>query len=144
MAAKKGVPNPNAGRRPGSATRLTRKLANDLIRQGYAPLEVMISNMLFWHKRSESIARRIELLSSENVEGSDQAKDEKYDELVRDYVTARENAQKCAVEAAPYCHPRLQSVALRPDGDTVLEVTMDLAPLREGEDRSYRHKLGGG
>jgi hypothetical protein len=145
MAAKKGVPNPNAGRRPGSVTKLTRKLANDLIRQGYAPLEIMISNMMFWHKSAESIARKIELLSNEISEsGEEKAKHEIYSDLVRSFLTARENSQKCAVEAAPYCHPRLQSVALKPDGDTAMEFTMKLGPLRKGEDRSFRHKLNTG
>src|SRR5665213_2660737 len=94
MAAKKGVPNPNAGRKPGSATKLTRKLANDLIRQGYAPLEIMISNMMFWHKSAESIAQKIELLSRQRFEGGDKVKHEKYNDLLRGFVIARENAQR--------------------------------------------------
>src|SRR5512132_462041 len=85
--AGKGGPVPRAGRKPGSTVVRSRKIANELAREGLTPLQVLIDTMR-------------ELCQQ-----------------AADAPTAAERLEKklaaCAVakDAAPYLHPRLTSVA---------------------------------
>lgn len=138
--AKKGETNPNAGRKVGAATGLTRRLANELIDQGLAPLNVMIENMMFWHEAAGNLQERIktemEKFSADMT--VDQIK--AINDLMKNFITARNNSQACAVDAAPYCHPRLQAITLNQEKKTTLVIRADLAAPIPGkvEDRSYR------
>jgi hypothetical protein len=60
----------------------------------------MIANMLFWHRRSR------------NLETTDQQE-------------AREQAQRCAVDAAPFLHPRLSAVAASVEADRSITEILD-------------------
>ena len=96
----------------------TAKEIQELIDAGEAPLNVMINNMLFWFKQAQTFSVKLEkLLVSEGDE------DEKRGEgikLLRTLLAARENAQSCAVDAAPYCHPRLATIEHQAKGDVHL------------------------
>jgi hypothetical protein len=92
--AGKGGSVPGAGRKPGATVVRSRKIANDLAREGLTPLHVMIDTMRELCQQAANAP------------------------------TARERIEKklaaCAVakDAAPYIHPRLTSVAA-----TVRQVT---------------------
>src|SRR5512132_2652710 len=85
--AGKGGPVPGAGRKPGATVVRSRKIANELAREGLMPLPTMINVMReLWQQAADA-------------------------------PTAAERLEKkllaCAVakDAAPYLHPRLTSVA---------------------------------
>jgi hypothetical protein len=60
---------------------------------------------------AETMTKFMELLKERN-------------DLTRKMLTARENAQSCAVDAAPYVHPRFQSIAVQHTGRTVKVVQL--------------------
>jgi hypothetical protein len=80
----------------------------------------MMSNMLFWYRQAESLGKRLEQLVV-NVDDPEARLDAM--KLLRGLFAARENSQRCAVDAAPYIHARLQAIALtetKPKKITVL------------------------
>ena len=105
---------PGAGRKRGSATIRSRKIANELAREGLTPLQVMIETMreLWRHAQAATSA-------SERLE---------------------KQLQACAVaeKCAPYLHPRLSSVAA-----TVRRVS-SLKDLSDDELAALAADLGGG
>lgn len=86
MAEGHGGKRKNAGRKPGSANKRTREIADKAAAKGITPLEVLL-----------------DLMGKSYQAGDD------------------ENAAKYAKEAAPYVHPRMQSIDQRTD--TKLEIT---------------------
>lgn len=105
------------GRKPGSPTRMTRRKAEELCDSGRAPLDVMVDNMHFWFDQSRLLGTQLQALTQAvDKNGHQIAMDEddrrEFMQLAKVFLAARENAQKCAVDAAPYVHPRLQSIAL--------------------------------
>ena len=78
---------PGAGRKKGAAEVRTRRIANELVREGLTPLEVMIETMRDLWLQAQSAATRAARLEKQLA--------------------------ACAVaeKAAPYIHPRLASVA---------------------------------
>jgi hypothetical protein len=111
--AGKGGPVPGAGRKPGATVVRSRKIANELAREGLTPLQVMIDTMR-------------ELCQQ-----------------AADAPTAAERIEKklaaCAVaeKAAPYIHPRLAAVAA-----TVRQVT-SVRDLSDTELVALIRSLGG-
>src|SRR5512132_2257220 len=111
--AGKGGPVPRAGRKPGSTVVRSRKIANELAREGLTPLQVLIDTMR-------------ELCQQ-----------------AADAPTAAERLEKklaaCAVakDAAPYLHPRLTSVAA-----TVRPIT-GVHDLSDAELAALMRSLGG-
>lgn len=122
------------GRPEAVPTKLTRQLARDLGLSGRSPLHVMVRNMLFWDETATQLGDRLkEVLSADGaaVDAKETAS------LLKQFLEAQSNAQSCAVDAAPYCHPKLQSIAIKKDHGKEAPLTMTL-PHPEGEDRSYR------
>ena len=100
----RGGSRPGAGRKPGSANKKTREIADRAAQEHITPLEVLLNSMRYlWTKAHEGTSPDLEL-----------AKD----------------ACVIANQAAPYCHPRLAAVAhnLAPDSEVVI-VTGVLRPL---------------
>ena len=93
----RGGARPGAGRPKGAVTRKTAEIANRAMEEGVTPLEVMLTSMrALW------------------VEATDDAG------KVIDPAKAKE-ATAIAKDAAPYVHPRLQSVAHGgPDGGPLM------------------------
>ena len=100
----------------------TRKKADEVIASGSSPLDVMLGNMRFWHAEAQSLTKKLENFAQyvhravENGEEIDQ-------DLVKDMMKkldrmnmARDRAQTCAKDAAPYVHPRLASLVPKPEG----------------------------
>lgn len=94
----------NAGRKPGAATKRTRKIADKAAKDGgVLPLEVMLDNMRFYH--SEAAKKLADLLLKVDQDNAD-AKIEG----IKALFSLREKAGDAAKEAAPYLHPRMSPV----------------------------------
>jgi hypothetical protein len=95
------------GRPPMAPNRLSRKRAMQLCADRESPLDVMFDNMLFWHHQSKDLGTKLQAIS-----GKIKSEDDRREaiSLVRTLLSARENAQRCAVDCAPYVHARLQAV----------------------------------
>jgi hypothetical protein len=141
-----------SGRKKGGQNKnllepLTRVRAKEVWDTGNAPLDIMLGNMMFWHSHSENLKDRILALLDEaqsakaagDAEGPDL---EKLQQLVKNHLEARLNSQECAKDAAPYVHPRLSSIAIKPAGNTddviVIEAQLATPVPNLEEDRSYR------
>jgi len=120
------------------AKTLVRKYASD---GGLMPLDVMVGNMRFWALQGDNLAQKIEDLIRCGDTEDDSTRNEAR-RLVGQFLAARKNAQECAVDAAPYMHPRYQSVRVE-SGDEVqpeqiIEMLIPDTPAME--DRSYRER----
>lgn len=91
-----------SGRHAGSLTVRTRKIAEEAIKDGMSPLEVMLENMRFAH---HGAAGCLDVLIKSH-DASPIEKFNTYNEMLR----LRAIAQESAKDAAPYMHPRLAAV----------------------------------
>ena len=101
------------GRPLSSATRLTRKKANEIAESDDAPLMVMMGNMIFYHHHAMDLTEKFKELISKPIEENNVEAIEEANKLIRALLTAREQSQRCAVDLAPYVHPRLQAIAIK-------------------------------
>lgn len=99
--SKRGGARKGAGRKPGSATKKTREIADRAAAHGITPLEVMLENMVFAHREAQGVLQRLLDGGAEQPEGFSELK-----ELLR----YRAIAQEAAKDAAPYIHPRLAAI----------------------------------
>jgi hypothetical protein len=96
------------GGRPRMApNRLSRKRAMQLCADKESPLDVMFDNMLFWHRQSRDLGAKLDAICGK-IKNDDDRREAI--SLVRTLLSARENAQRCAVDCAPYVHAKLQAV----------------------------------
>src|SRR4051794_28669335 len=96
---KDGTPQLQRGGRPaGAATRLTRRRANEINASGRSPLDVMAANMVYWYERANELSEQVRQLSAGEQDASRIAQ---ADALLQQMIIARENAQRCAIDAAP-------------------------------------------
>lgn len=140
---KNGGTRPGAGRRAGSgfialSKALARKYSVD---GGLCPLDVMMGNMRFWALQGENYAKKIdELVRCGDTD--DPATRDEARRLLNKFLAARQNAQECAKDAAPYMHPRYQSIQWDEDNpdkeDQIIEMLIPDTPAME--DRSYRDR----
>jgi hypothetical protein len=144
----KGGKREGSGAKPGQnpLSKLSRVRAKEVWDTGNAPLDVMLRNMMFFHDHAENLKDRIMTLLDEaqsaraagNAEGPDL---DKLQQLVKNHLEARMNSQECAKDAAPYVHPRLSAITVKPaTTEEVIVIEAQLAapmPNLE-EDRSYR------
>jgi hypothetical protein len=91
----RGGARKGAGRKPGTATKKTRAIADQAAREGLTPLEVMLDAMTALHKRANALP---------DVDEADMG-GRKIDRL--GLLVA---AAAVAKDAAPYMHPRLQAI----------------------------------
>lgn len=103
MAGKPGPRKPGAGRPPGTANVKTREIAEQALREGISPLEVMINTMRKLYRASEA---------GQIVEGMDGKKLTPLGLAIM--------AADVASKAAPYCHPRLNAIEHTGKGGTPL------------------------
>lgn len=119
------------GRPKGEANRLSRRRINEIHSLGETPVDVMLDNMLFWHRKVQMLMPKIEhaVVQLEDSEGLAELNG-----LIRTMLAARENSQKCAVDMAPFCHPRLQAIAIQTQNTHRLVVEGGLPKMpNEGE-----------
>lgn len=113
LVKRNGGPGRGQGRKPGSATKLTRSLANELVRQGCDGLSNMVENMMFWRNKATELGELLE----EKLKSLDPEIQKEGLGIVRSLLAARENNHKCAVDVAPYTNPRLASITISGDPD---------------------------
>lgn len=110
----RGGKREGAGRKQGSLTVRTRKVAEQAAAEGKTPLEVMLENMVHFQKVAVSAEAVIESLSVEQAELDGSNPEVQFKKLLAEVKKAagfRQMAHECARDAAPYMHPRLQSIA---------------------------------
>lgn len=103
--------NPKGAGRPagslGSRTKALRAIADEAISAGVTPIEVMLENMRFFHEKADVLQTAVvQKLSAKKITDKDAM------ELLREFQelgASRLKAQSCAVDAAPYVHPRLSA-----------------------------------
>jgi hypothetical protein len=74
----------------------------------------MFDNMLFWHRQSKDLGAKLDAICGK-IKNEDDRREAM--SLARMFLSARENAQRCAVDCAPYVQrsrPRIHSYARRP------------------------------
>ena len=87
--------------------RLSRKRAMELCANNESPLDIMFDNMLFWHRQSRDLGAKLDAICRK-IKNEDDRREAM--SLARMFLSARENAQRCAVDCAPYVHAKLQAV----------------------------------
>lgn len=98
------------GRKPGGLnqrTKALRAIAEKAIEDGVHPLEVMLENMRFFHEKADVLQTAVVTkLNKKTLNNEDAMK------LLIEFQELGANrmkAQACAVDAAPYVHPRLSA-----------------------------------
>lgn len=115
-AKKRGGARPNAGRKAGGANAKTRLIADKAMAEGITPLEVMLRTMREMVEVADALPRR---------------SDKRLVQLA--------GASGIAKDAAPYCHPRLNSIehSGKNGGAIKAEVLLTMTPQD-----AYREILG--
>jgi hypothetical protein len=72
-----------------------------------SPLDVMFENLLFWHKHSRKLGLKLDAICRK-IKNDDERREAM--SVARMFLSARENAQRCAVDCAPYVHAKLQAI----------------------------------
>lgn len=143
--------SPNPSGRPvgslGEKTKKLREIAAQALEAGVTPLEVMLENMRFYHQKADvlqtAVLAKVAKVSLKSKEAL---------ELLEEFKELGENrmkAQSCAVDAAPYVHPRLSATQVSGEithkheeaekafktieGALEAVVTGDIIPKREKE-----------
>lgn len=103
------------GRPPSKEQKLTRANAYGIATSGHSPVDVMLDNMLFWHGQVMKLANQVErfIVDADSDESRAEAM-----RLLRTLLAAREQAQVCAVDLAPYIHAKLASVKIEDKRDS--------------------------
>lgn len=135
---KKGDPAlPGAGRPKGALnrkTKLIRAAAMGALRPGKTPLDIMLKNMRFYDEKAEAMMTVLEeKLANRKTLPEDLLK------LLSEMSGYRMSAQKCAVEAAPYVHPKLASIEHKVD-NTPIQAKSETA-MSDEELADYYNKL---
>lgn len=106
-------------RAAGPKRRLAQDKVGVLFDSGNTPVDVMTENMLFWHLRAQAMHEKMEAVMEKFLRDPNFTA-EAYSEVVeemRKYTKklfeAREHSQSCAVDLAPYVHPKLAALAIQ-------------------------------
>jgi hypothetical protein len=67
----------------------------------------LFENMLFCHHQSKDLGAKLDAICRKIKDDDDRREAMS---LARIFLSSRENAQRCAVDCAPYVHARLQAV----------------------------------
>ena len=121
------------GRPKGSANKKTQELVALAHAQGITPIEVMTRNMRFWFENGEALTKRLHELAVD-VQDADMLKE--LFGLILKMGQFREKAEACAVDAAPYMHPRLAALTVRGDKENPLvhQIEMSMTPKEAAEE----------
>lgn len=102
----------------------------------------MYANMQYWCGKVEEFNERLQelIVNAENPEERREALT-----LLREFLSARAKSQECAVDLAPYIHPKLASINVKPMDDNSL---LDLKAIPDsdalGASDAYSRILIGG
>lgn len=93
----------------------------------------MLNNMLYW-RNSAVLGRRIEDMVTECSELPLNEKFEALSKLQPEFIEFRKNSQSCAVDAAPYVHPRLAAIQVDSKSNSTLTIINDkMTPTEASE-----------
>lgn len=114
--AEHGGKRVGAGRKQGSLSTKTRKIAEQAAAEGQTPLEVMLENMRHFQKIAVDAEATMDGLTADKFSEqvpSDATPEEQFKFLlaqVKKTAGFRQMAQDAARDAAPYIHPRLAAI----------------------------------
>lgn len=114
-ASGRGGYRPNAGRKPASHSKKAqalKKLTDKMIHEEQVPLRVMMNNMVHYVEEANGIEKQFEAQMAENAARFSEDGFLKALELLSKIGDARMKAQKCAVDAAPFIHPKLANITM--------------------------------
>jgi hypothetical protein len=127
--AKSGGGRPR-GRPANALTVMSRHKARELAAKNETPLDVMLDNMLWWRHKANKLTNLVEekikiINCAETVE---QLKDAliEFNKAAVSMVAARDKSQTCAVDAAPYMHPKYTSIAVQHQNREVKIVRLEI------------------
>jgi len=104
----RGGSRPNGGRKVGTLNGTTRQMAVSAFKTaGLLPIEVMAKNMTFWFHEAEKIGKELQKLIVDIEDPEDRRE---FIAMVNRFMDFRQRAQECAVDAAPYVHPRFAAI----------------------------------
>ena len=89
----------------------------------------MVDNMLFWYRTTKTIEGALAKIIEGDIDDADSRLE--FLSLLKKFLSSREQSQKCAVDAAPYVHPRLATVKL--EGQVKHDVTAILGTMTASE-----------
>jgi hypothetical protein len=133
----RGGARPNSGPKKNPLVKTSREAMVDATKAvGITPAQVMAENLRFWYDVSTSLTDKIEKalasLTPEDVREEPELLRQLNNNL-KNMLIARERAQECAVDMAPYRHPRLANIEVTErfrseDEDGVPRITHTMDP----------------
>lgn len=135
----RGGARPGAGRKPGSGVEKKYGTVLEALErpemEGLTPITVMLDNMKYYHDRANDFDAKLsevaEIMTPQQIAAGGEEVIELL-KLVAKIGEFRMKAQECAVDAAPYVHPRLAAMAVKVStGDSKKpppEITKQMTP----------------
>jgi hypothetical protein len=91
---------------------MLRSIADNAVKKGRSPLDIMLKNMRFYDEKAESMLAVVESkLGDKKVVAAEILA------LLQEMSNYRMSAQKCACDAAPFVHPKLSAIAVKVDDE---------------------------
>jgi hypothetical protein len=109
----RGGKREGAGRKKGSLTVRTRKIAERAIAEGKTPLDVMLDNMRHFQQVALDAEAVLATMTANDLPGNPEKPEEQFKALLAEVKKAagfRQLAHECARDASPYLHARLSSI----------------------------------
>lgn len=98
---------------------------------GITPLEVMVKNMRWWDDSAEGLLRQLLQMGDQVASFDDADLLREFFKIIEKVGIYRDKAEECAVDAAPYMHPKLASIVLKGDKDNPIEHTIAGSDLKQ-------------
>ncbi len=109
-------------------------VAEGALKAGKTPLDIMLKNMRFYDNKAEAMMRTLETKIADMKTPPMELL-----ELLKEMSGYRMNAQKCAVDAAGFVHPKLSSIVHKVDNNKIEAKRED--GMSEDELVDYYNKL---
>jgi hypothetical protein len=119
------------GRPEGSTSKsISRRKINELNSRDDSPMDVMADNLIFWHRKVRDLDVEMSKMLA-HLDPSDVEDRREFMRLLQTIIDAREKSQAVAVDMAPYCHPKLQAIAIQSLSQTKVIVEGGLPEMPE-------------
>jgi hypothetical protein len=133
MEKRTGRPKGSFGRK----MQVIRAAAQNALKPGKTPLDIMIRNMLHYDEKADELMA--EIIKALHFSKKKPDAMELLDKL-KALNDMRMQAQKCAVDAAPFVHPKLSNIEMKVDSAPV-ERPADESAMTEEQLVEYYNKL---